>query len=141
VRLLIRSDDIVDVTSKGRILYGMAHFNSYSPEEKALQGRLEREVKEQIMQIKDMHAPNVDAVRRNGKWSVRAEVVGPRVLRPSEIKSIGKKVSRTTNQDVTVHAWCRVELIVTEGRSTSMEGFIKELVEKRQKKKQQPKKP
>ncbi|MBC8417017.1 MAG: DUF389 domain-containing protein, partial [Desulfobacterales bacterium] len=141
VRLLIRSDDIVDVTSKGRILYGMAHFNSYSPEEKALQGRLEREVRDQIMRIKDMHAPNVDAIGKNGKWSVRAEVVGPRVLRPSEIKSIGKKASRATNQDVTVHAWCRVELIVTESRSTSMEGFIKELVEKRQKKKQQPKKP
>ena len=140
VRLMIRSDNIVDVTSKGRILYGGAHFNDYSPDEKALQGRLERDVRDQIMQIKDMHAPNADAVRRNGKWSVRAEVVGPRVLGPSEIKSIGKKVSRTTNQDVTVHAWCRVELIVTEDHSTSIEGFTKELVEKRQKKKQQPKK-
>ncbi len=141
VRLLGLSDHMGDVTSKGRILYGRAHFNDYSLDEKAIQDRLEREIKGGIMRIKDMYAPNVDAVKRNGKWSVRAEVVGPRVLMPSEVKSIEKRVSKATNQDVTLHAWCRVELMVTKSHYTSIEDFTKEQVEKRQRKKQQRKTP
>jgi uncharacterized hydrophobic protein (TIGR00271 family) len=139
VRLLIRSVDMVDVSSKGRVLYGMAHFGCLSPAETAMQERVEHEVKSAIIRIKDMYAPNVDAVRKNGKWLARAEVVGPRVLRPSEVQSIERGVSGATKQDVTLHAWCRVELMVTRGNYISVEDFTKELVEKRQTSKDQSK--
>jgi len=131
VRLLIRSDDLVDVTSKGRILYGRAHFGNLSDRDKIAQEDLERNVKTEITRFKDMFATNVDAVRKGDGWSVRAEVVGPRVFRPSEVKLIEKKVSKATGRAVTVHLWCRVELMVDRNHFISIEDFTKKLVEKR----------
>ena len=131
VRLLIRSDDLVDVTSKGRILYGKAHFGNLSAEDKIAQEDLERNVKTEITRFKDMFATNVDAVKMGDGWSVRAEVVGPRVLRPPEVKLIEKKVSRATHKKVSLHLWCRVELMVDRDRFISIEDFTKEQVGKR----------
>jgi uncharacterized hydrophobic protein (TIGR00271 family) len=131
VRLLIRSDDLVDLTSKGRILYGKAHFGNFTAKEKVAQEDLERNVKTEITRFKDMFATNVDAVKRGEGWSVRAEVVGPRVFRPSEVELIEKRVSRATDKEVSLHLWCRVELMVNRNHFISIEDFIREQVEKR----------
>jgi hypothetical protein len=95
---------------------------------------LEREVKTEIGRFENMFAPNVDAVKRGKMWSVRAEVVGPRVLAPTEVALIEKRVSKATGQEMSLHAWCRIELIVTGSRFISIEDFTKELIEKREKK-------
>ena len=131
VRLLIRSDDLVDVTSKGRILYGRAHFGNLSAKDKIAREDLERNVKTEITRFKDMFATNVDAVKRGEGWSVRAEVVGPRVFRPSEVELIEKRVSKATDKEVSLHLWCRVELMVNRNHFISIEDFTKEQVEKR----------
>ena len=131
VRLLIRSDDLVDVTSKGRVLYGRAHFGNLSAKDEVAREDLERNVKTEITRFKDMFATNVDAEKRGGGWSVRAEVVGPRVLRPSEVRLIEKRVSKTTDKEVSLHLWCRVELMVDRNHFISIEDFTKEQVEKR----------
>ncbi|MBL7205175.1 MAG: DUF389 domain-containing protein [Desulfobacteraceae bacterium] len=131
VRLLIRSDDLVDLTSKGRILYGRAHFGNLSAKDKVAREDLERNVKTEITRFKDMFATNVDAEKRGEGWSVRAEVVGPRVLRPSEVKLIEKRVSMATDKEVSLHLWCRVELMVNRNHFTSIEDFTREQVEKR----------
>jgi len=131
VRLLIRSDDLVDVTSKGRVLYGRAHFGNLSAKDKVAREDLERNVKTEITRFKDMFATNVDAEKRGEGWSVRAEVVGPRVLRPSEVKLIEKKVSLATDKEVSLHLWCRVELMVDRNHFISIEDFTREQVEKR----------
>jgi len=129
--LLIRSDDLVDVTSKGRILYGRAHFGNLSAKDKIAQDDLECDVKTEIARFKDMFATNVDAVKRGEGWSVRAEVVGPRVFRPSEVALIEKRVSKATHKEVSLHLWCRVELMVNRNHFISVEDFTKEQVEKR----------
>ena len=131
VRLLIRSDDLVDVTRKGRILYGRAHFGNLSAKDKTAQKDLERNVKTEITRFKDMFATNVDAVKRGEGWSVRAEVVGPRVFRPSEVERIEKRVSKATDKTVSLNLWCRVELMVNRNHFISIEDFTKEQVEKR----------
>ena len=131
VRLLIRSDDLVDVSSKGRILYGRAHFGNLSAEDEVNMKDLERNVKTEIMRYKDMFATNVDAVKRGEGWSVRAEVVGPRVFRPSEVKLIEGRVAKTTGKVVRLNLWCRVELMVNRNHFISIEDFTKEQVEKR----------
>ncbi|OQY48634.1 MAG: hypothetical protein B6240_04395, partial [Desulfobacteraceae bacterium 4572_87] len=92
VRLLIRSDDLTDVSSKGRVLYGKAHFGGLSKEEKATGKTLESQVRNAIRGIPNMFAPNVDAVPKGNAWRVRAEVVGPRVLRPAEVRLIETRV-------------------------------------------------
>ena len=131
VRLLIRSDDLVDVTSKGRVLYGRAHFGNLSDKDKVAQEGLERNVKAEITRFKDMFATNVDAEKRGEGWSVRAEVVGPRVLRPSEVKIIEERVSKGTHKKVSLNLWCRVELMVNRNHFVSIEDFTREQVEKR----------
>ena len=131
IRLLIRTDDLVDVSSKGRILYGRAHFGNLSAEDKIAREDLERNVKTEITRFKDMFATNVDAVKRGEGWSVRAEVVGARVFRPSEVKLIEKRVSKATDKEVSLHLWCRVELMVNRNHFISIEDFTKEQVEKR----------
>ena len=130
VRLLIRSDDLTDVSSKGRVLYGKAHFGELSKEEKATGGDLEREMKKEIRSIQNMFAPNVDAVPKGDVWLVRAEVVGPRVLRPPEVRRIEIRVGRSIGKKVDLHVWCRVELVVTGTDYIPVENFIKEQVRK-----------
>ena len=94
VRLLIRSDDLTDVSSKGRVLYGKAHFGGLSKEEKTIGEALENEMRNEIRRIQNMFAPNVDAVPSGDMWSVRAEVVGPRVIQPAEVRLIEKRVGQ-----------------------------------------------
>ena len=130
VRLLIRSDDLTDVSSKGRVLYGKAHFGELSNEEKATGGDLEREMKKEIRSIQNMFAPNVDAVPKGDAWVVRAEVVGPRVLRPPEVRRIESRVGRSIGKKVDLHVWSRVELVVTGTGYIPVEDFTKEQIRK-----------
>ena len=125
---MIRSDDFVDLTSKGRILYGKAHFGNFTAKEKLVQEDLERKVKTEITRFRDMFATNVDAEKMGERWSVRAEVVGPRVLGPSEVKLIEKRVSMATDKEVSLYLWCRVELIVDRNHFLSIEDFTREQV-------------
>ncbi|MCF8081776.1 MAG: DUF389 domain-containing protein [Deltaproteobacteria bacterium] len=133
VRLLVRCDDLVDVTSKGRILYGQAHFGKLAPGEKEVQHKVEESVRAQVMRINHMFAPNVDAQKKEDKWHVRAEVVGPRVLEPREIQAIEQKVSEAIQKPVSLHAWCRVELVVTGHKMVCVEDFTRELVNQKDK--------
>ncbi len=130
VRLLIRSADLTDVSSKGRVLYGKAHFGGLSKEIKATGEALENQVKDEITRIKNMFAPNVDAVPKGDAWSVRAEVVGPRILRPDEVRLIENRLSRSTGKEVDLHVWSHVELVVTGKDYIPVEYFTREQIDK-----------
>lgn len=130
VRLLIRSDDLTDVSSKGRVLYGKAHFGGLSQEEKAMGETLENQMRNEIRGIRNMFAPNVDAVPEGDTWLIRAEVVGPRVLRPAEVRLMENRVGRRTGKKIDLHVWSRVELVVTGTDYIPVENFIKEQVDK-----------
>ena len=130
VRLLVLSKDMEGVSSKGKILYGSAHFDVV-PEDAAIQKKLEAGIKDEIEKLKNMFAVSVDAAKIGGRWAVRAEVVGPEVLKPSQVLAIEKAVRKATGEKMTLHAWCRVELVVTGDRFVTREGYTKEQVEKR----------
>ncbi|MCF8146508.1 MAG: DUF389 domain-containing protein [Deltaproteobacteria bacterium] len=131
VRLLIRSSDVTDISGKGRVLYGRAHFGKSSEQEAHTREKLEREVKTLIERFPNMFAPNIDAEKREKTWHVLAEVVGPRVLNPAEIRLLEKEVSRSTGQGINLRMWCRVELMVDNSQFMSVEGFTKNEVKKR----------
>jgi len=131
VRLLIRSSDITDISGKGRVLYGRAHFGKSSEQEVLTREKLEREVKTLLERFPNTFAPNIDAEKRGTTWHVLAEVVGPRVLTPAEIRLLEKEVSRSTGQEINLRMWCRVELMVDNAQFMSVEGFTKKEVEKR----------
>ena len=94
---------------------------------------MEESVRAQVMRINHMFAPNVDAQKKEDKWHVRAEVVGPRVLEPREIQAIEQKVSEAVQKPVSLHAWCRFELVVTGHKMVCVEDFTRELVNQKDK--------
>jgi len=134
LRLLIRSDDLTDISSKGRILYGRAHFGHLSEKEMRMCEQLEGAVAKRIEAFEDMFIPNVDAEKRGGTWHVLAEVVGTRVLTPAEVSLVEKQVSEWMGEDIRLHVWFRTELIVDNGQFMSVEGFTKKEIEKRTRK-------
>jgi uncharacterized hydrophobic protein (TIGR00271 family) len=131
VRLLIRSDDVTDISGKGRVLYGRAHFGKLSEQDVKIQEKLEREVKARIERFPNTFAPNVDAENRGGTWHVLAEVVGPIVLTPAQIRLVEKDVSSAAGNEIRLRVWCRAELMVDNAQFMSVEGFAKKEVEKR----------
>jgi len=131
VRLLIRSDDLTDISGKGRILYGRSHFGSLSEQEREVRDRLERAVRKEIEDLKDMFVPNLDAEKRGKAWHVLAEVVGPRTPTPTEIGRIEKRVSGSSGEEVRLRIWFRAELMVDNEQFMSVEGFTKQELEKR----------
>jgi ribosome maturation factor RimP len=132
VRLLIRSSDVTDVSSKGRVLYGRAHFGKSSGQEVEIQEKLEREVQTHIERFPNTFAPNVDAEKRDGMWHVLAEVVGPIILTPAQIRLVEKGVSSTSGNEIRLRVWCRTELVVDNAQFMSEEGFSKKEIEKRE---------
>ena len=113
LRLLIRSDDIVGVSSKGRVLYGLAHFGNLPEEEFAKQESIEATTRSAIESIKNMFVTAVDAIRKGNGWSIRAEVFGPRIFSPSEVQLIENKIAQVAEQIVKLEIFWRNEMIVT----------------------------
>lgn len=138
LRLLVRSNDLVDISSKGRILYGKAHYGKLLPDEQKNQQQLELFVKQQLEHIKDMFVPNIDSVQQLDSWSVRAEVVGPRILKPSEIRQVEKRLQKRLGLKIELSVWSKAELMVTNDEYVSIENFTKKLVRERLEKNKAP---
>ena len=113
LRLLIQSDSIVGVSSKGRVLYGRAHFSNLSDEEIAKQKLIEETARSSIQTVKDMFVAAVDAIREDEGWAVRAEVYSPKVLAPAEVKAIENKIIQATGESVKLDVWAHTDLVVT----------------------------
>jgi len=133
IRLLVRCSDLVDVTSKGHVLYGQAHFGELSSAELDLQRRIETTTKKQIESIPNMFATNIDAILEAGEWFVRAEVVGTEMISPKEVGQIENDVSRAVRHQVNIYAWCRSELMVTKEAYSSVDDFTKQMMEQKSK--------
>jgi uncharacterized hydrophobic protein (TIGR00271 family) len=132
VRLLIRSSDVTDISGKGRILYGRAHFGKCSKEEMKRRERIESEIKAHIERFPNTFAPNVDGEKRGETWHVLAEVVGPAMLMPPQIRQVEKDVSRAMGNEIRLRIWCRTELMVDNTETMSVEGFSrKEIAERK----------
>jgi uncharacterized hydrophobic protein (TIGR00271 family) len=119
-RLIIRVINSVDISSKGRILLGQAHFGEQSAEEAALREALEQAAQAGIEQIPNLFVINIDAAKSEAGWAVRAEVVGPRVPSPAEVRTLETALQKLAGQPVTVSLWARTEVVVTGQRYSSV---------------------
>jgi uncharacterized hydrophobic protein (TIGR00271 family) len=122
-RLVVRVINSVDISSKGRILLGQAHFGTQSAEEVALQETLEQAAQAGIEQIPNLFVINLDAAKSEVGWAVRAEVVGPRVPSPTEVRTLETTLQKLAGQPVTVSVWARTEVVVTGQRYTSVKEY------------------
>jgi uncharacterized hydrophobic protein (TIGR00271 family) len=119
-RLVIRVINSVDISSKGRILLGQAHFGEQPAEEAALLETLEQTAQAGIEQIPNLFVINIDAAKSEAGWGVRAEVVGPRVPSPAEVRTLETTLRKLAGQPVTVSLWARTEVVVTGQRYSSV---------------------
>src|SRR5262249_4924213 len=119
-RLVVRVINSVDISSKGRILLGQAHFGEQPAEEAAVQETLEQAAQAGIEKIPNLFVINIDAAKSEAGWGIRAEVVGPRVPSPAEVRTLETALQKLAGQPVMVSLWARTEVVVTGQRYTSV---------------------
>lgn len=113
VQLMLRVLNALDITSRGRLLLGEAHFANLSPEQAQRQAEIEQVTEEQLGKFKDVIVLNIDAVQQDDKWHVRAEVIGPKLPTPESILAVEKKLAQQFKQIVDLVLVARVEAVVT----------------------------
>jgi hypothetical protein len=119
-RLVVRVINSLDISSKGRILLGQAHFGEQSAEEITLQEALEQAAQAGIEQLPNLFVINIDAAKAEAGWAVRAEVVGPRIPSPAEVRTLETRLQKLAGQPVTMSLWARTEVVVTGQRYSSV---------------------
>lgn len=123
VRFLVRSQTLKGVTSKGRVLYGKAHFGEWSPAERALQKKIEEEVKKEIRQLGNLFVTSIDALKEKGKWLVLARVVGTQIPKPSQVQDIEERIAKATAEGITITLWFDTEVMVTRAEYLSRDAY------------------
>jgi uncharacterized hydrophobic protein (TIGR00271 family) len=123
VRFLVRSQTLRGVTSKGRVLYGKAHFGEWSPADRALQKKIEEGVKKEIRQLGNIFVTSIDALKKKGKWLVLVKVVGTQIPKPSQVQDIEEKIAKATLGDITITIWSDVEVMVTRDEYLSRDAY------------------
>ncbi len=131
LRLLTRCLTTVDVDARGRILYAWSHFGSNSPEDAALQERVEKEVRDALQKFPELFITNVDALGSEKEWAVRVEAVGTRVLAARELAQLEKLVSQKVHRPTRIYLWFRSEVMVTREGLSSVEDFTRKRFKER----------
>lgn len=120
VRVVVRTVDSTDITSKGRILLGEAHFADLTADQARQQAAVEQTVQQNIERTANMFVTAIDAIHREWGWSVRAEVTGPRVLSPEEVRGAEQRSTAALGEEVEVEVRSRTDLIVTGQHYTAV---------------------
>jgi uncharacterized membrane protein len=116
VKVVVRRIDSTDITAKGKILYGAAHFGEVTGEEARRRRLVEETVQARIEAMPNLFVTAIDAVRAGSGWSVRAEAVGPRVPSPEEIRGVERHAGRSVGEPIQLSLRAQVDLMVTGTR-------------------------
>ena len=113
VRVVVRTAASVDVTSKGRILLGEAHFGEASADELRQREAVEGAVRSRLQGLPNVFVTAVDAVRQDVGWVVRADVAAPRVPVPGEILAVEQGTAKAIGEPVELTVRASTEIVVT----------------------------
>jgi uncharacterized hydrophobic protein (TIGR00271 family) len=116
LRVVVRRVDSRDFTSKGRILFGAAHLASEGEEARARRAAVENAVRDAIQARADLFVTAIDAVSAGTGWSVRAEVVGPHVPTPADVRTVEKSAARKLGTPIRVSLRASADIVVTGAR-------------------------
>jgi hypothetical protein len=87
--------------------------------------KVEAAVRAGFAALPDLFLTAVDAVRAGSGWGVRAEVVGPRVPTPAQIRGIEREARKQLGEAVHLSVRARVDVVVTGARYQNLgEGRI-----------------
>jgi len=131
LRLLTRCLNTVDVDAQSRILYALAHFGSQSPEEAALQARVQKAVTAELQKFPGFFVTNLDVLREHEHWKVRVEAMGVQDITAKELARVEKEVSQQVGGDTRISLWFRREAMVTGEGFTSVDDFIRRKMKER----------
>ncbi len=113
VRVVVRTAESVDITPKGRVLFGEAHFGAASADEAQRQRKVEETVRANLQSLPNTFVTAVDAVRQESGWAVRAEVVAPRVLAPDDVHNVEGRAAKAIGESVDLAVRARTDVLVT----------------------------
>jgi uncharacterized hydrophobic protein (TIGR00271 family) len=113
VRVVVRVAESVDITSKGRVLFGEAHFGAVSGDEAQRQRRVEEAVRTNLQSLPNTFVTAIDAVHHESGWAVRAEVVAPRVLAPGDVRNAEDRAAKNIGESVDLTVRPRTDILVT----------------------------
>ena len=116
VRVVIRAAESADISAKGRILFGEAHFGAESTDDAQRQRAAEETVRTNLQRLPNTFVTAVDAVRREPGWAVRAEVVAPRLLAPGDVLGVEERAAKTLGESLDLSVRTRMDLLVTRER-------------------------
>ncbi|MFN8628102.1 MAG: DUF389 domain-containing protein [Candidatus Binatia bacterium] len=113
VHVVVRTFESVDTTAKGRVLFGEAHFGIGSAEDAARQRRVEEAIRGNLQNVPNTFVTAIDAVRAGEGWSVRADVVAPRVPAPDDVRAVELHTAKTVGEPVTLSVRARTDVLIT----------------------------
>ncbi len=116
VRVVVRVAESVDITSKGRVLFGEAHFGASSEDVSQRQRTVEEAVRANLQSLPNTFVTAIDAARRDSGWAVRAEVAAPRVLAPNDVHNVEDRTAKTIGESVDLEVRARTDVLVTGER-------------------------
>ena len=113
VRVVIRVAESVDITSKGRILFGEAHFRAMSEDEAHRRSTVEETARTNLEGLPNTFVTAIDAVPAQVGWTVRAEVVGPHVPAPRDVHDVEERTAKAIAEPVDLAVRARTDVLVT----------------------------
>jgi uncharacterized hydrophobic protein (TIGR00271 family) len=116
VRVVVRVAESVDLTSKGRVLLGEAHFGSSSGEEAPGQQTVEETISASLQALPNTFVTAIDAARAEPGWAVRADVSAPKIPAPSEVRGIEERTAKVVGEPVALTVRARTDVLVTGSR-------------------------
>jgi hypothetical protein len=114
VRVVVRVAESVDITSKGRVLFGEAHFGVPSEEQAQRQRTVEETVRANLQGLPNTFVTAIDAVPGESGWAVRAEVASPRIPAPSDVHGVEERAAKTLGEPVNLQVRARTDVLVTD---------------------------
>ncbi len=121
LRLLARCQVPVDVDSKGRILFGKAHFGPEDPAARAVA----ETARQAVEALPDTFVTALDVIRDGEGFVARAEITGTRLVTPEQIRDIEARVAVSAGAPVRLSAWSRTDLMVTDSRYLPVEEYTR----------------
>ncbi len=116
LHVVVRKTVTSDMTAKGRILLGSAHFGGTDEAGLVRRDAVEQAVRDAVQTTPERFVAAVDAVEQDGAWRVRAEVVGPKLPTPADVRAAEESASRKVGARVELSVWARAEAQVNAER-------------------------
>ena len=114
IRVDIRRISTSEVSAKGPVILGAAHYGALDEGQRQIQAQIESLLTRLITDKPHFYVQAIDAALAGESWIVRGLVAGSNVLSPADIKALQGAVKSELNQQVDLKILSRVELEVGE---------------------------